>query len=570
MSVNSQQKNGNILFEDQDDCWSVDSGSLPFAVDLEDQNILCKTENKSNIFELVEGATCSIHEMSSMSPQDDSFFDKKSDSCSLTSNEPCFSSLSVYNSSVFELLENERIQAHSSSLVSQPSDEQLSNIAENVYQSNLCSENVPMLQESLVSTGGEETDKVATLASSHVQPRIPLDCNAKSMNYSCLMRQADAKSSFVSTSLNQQNRPNCEGDYINMDVNMIMDSNYLDQNKSKLPTTVYQPPVMVSHWPQVEKLSAHSFQVSVAVDNVALREAMDVVCNPDLLRLWLESIDALVVTDHKGGKGSKTEHSSSDVTQLMYEEPSIEDLGDSVIVPPALPVKKSPLTRSIERSKDREEYDGEWIVASTSEIIPPSSHINLVEGCVRKTREMFGFNQYGSVSMFIERNLNQVSFTVGPYKGDVSLSHKIMFRDLDSGRHGVRIIDQVKIVKADEIDGGENDMILCSCLESMKDVLSTWFEHSVDGYVEQTQRSLMNLIDLIDRGGENSGGRLILAGENNGETKYNISALKVDLKTKHWMLQAFPQFDDLISIRSFIHKSVGCDKGAGILSLLWQ
>jgi hypothetical protein len=39
----------------------------------------------------------------------------------------------------------------------------------------------------------------------------------------------------------------------------------------------------------------------------------------------------------------------------------------------------------------------------------------------------------------------------------------------------------------------------------------------VDGYVEQTQRSLMNLIDLIDRGGENSGGRLILAGENNGE-----------------------------------------------------
>ena len=44
---------------------------------------------------------------------------------------------------------------------------------------------------------------------------------------------------------------------------------------------------------------------------------------------------------------------------------------------------------------------------------------------MHKTKQILGFGQYGSVLMFIERNHNKVTLTVGPYKNGHCLEHKI-------------------------------------------------------------------------------------------------------------------------------------------------
>jgi len=503
--VPNSQQSYNFMVEDPDDSASLNSGCLPFAVDLDE------TEN-NKLETPTEDTTHPIQERDSKSLQIDSFVVKGSDAFPSSSKEAGFFESVTFELETKQPLEQERIHG-SSKLLSQPPRVFL--------DKNDCFP-LPMLQESIESTRTEGVDETENLLLPitliNVQPLVPLNGQeqiSESMDFSRLMEQADAKAIFLS--------PSCaSSSQIRSNVPMIrsmQNNHYVRQSNVDVSATNFQPPVMVRHWPQVERLSSKSFQVSLSVNtNVTIREAMDVVCNPDMLRLWLESIDALVVTDQKGGTGSKTKYSMSSAdleSELMYQETSLDDLGDSVIVPPAIAVR-NPHKSSIERSRTREEYDGEWIVASTSEIIPPLTHTNMVENCVRKTRELFGFNQYGSVSMFIERNLDQVSFTVGPYKGGVSLSHKIMVRGLDSDDHGLRIIDEVKIVEGSGMIGDEYSKTFCSCLESVKEVLSGWFEYSIDGYVEQTQRSLINLIDLIERGGENSGGYLILSAENSG------------------------------------------------------
>jgi len=237
---------------------------------------------------------------------------------------------------------------------------------------------------------------------------------------------------------------------------------------------------------------------------------MDVISNPDLLRVWCESIDALVVTDHKGGSPKTSLYAEEE--EIRYQEPDLEQYDDDMIVPPA-----SEAPKAAQRCQPREQYDGEWIQASTSEIIPPPSHTNIVDECVRKTRNILGFSHYGSVSMFIERNLSQVGFTVGPFKGGITLSHKIMVRGIDSG-YGVMIIDEVKLLKGDsEYDDGED--MFCSCLQPWKELIAEWSTPGIDGYVNQARTSLINLVYLIERGGENDvRGDLILASACNDDT----------------------------------------------------
>lgn len=245
---------------------------------------------------------------------------------------------------------------------------------------------------------------------------------------------------------------------------------------------------------------------------------MDVVSNPDLLRFWDESIDNLIVTDHKGGAGQSLVHDNSDGDddqEMAYEEPDIEDFDDDMIVPPAKAVERKDTKDASMHTDQRQQYDGEWIEASTSEIIPPASHTNIVDGCVRMTRKLFGFGNYGSVSMFIERNRNQVSFTVGPFKAGISLSHKITVEETATERDGVILVDEVKII--DPLAEYDHDSHgSCSCFGHINDILSDWFSPSIEGYISQSRKSLLNLTDLIMRrsryGDEHFTGHLIVPG----------------------------------------------------------
>lgn len=111
-----------------------------------------------------------------------------------------------------------------------------------------------------------------------------------------------------------------------------------------------------------------------------------------------------------------------------------------------------------------------------------------------------GFPLYGNVSMYIERNSAQVGFTLGPFKAGTMLSHKIVVSEVNpSDGGGVMLVDEVTIIQEDEEDDG---WLLCSCLESVRDITRQWCAASLDGYIDQTKASLRNLIDLVDKGGE--------------------------------------------------------------------
>ncbi len=109
--------------------------------------------------------------------------------------------------------------------------------------------------------------------------------------------------------------------------------------------------------------------------------------------------------------------------------------------------------------------------------------------------------------MFVERSRAQVAFSVGPFKGGTMLSHKILVTAVEGRekknshyqQHNVVLMDEVTLMAEDEEEDG---WVLCSCFESMRDITRSWYKASLDGYIDQTKASLLNLVDLVEGGGE--------------------------------------------------------------------
>lgn len=314
-----------------------------------------------------------------------------------------------------------------------------------LYEKMISSESdqsiIPTMEESLLSTDTK-----------------PLE---QSMNFSTLMHQAeDNEGSFHLNSFRESVFEEEDPD----ERILISPPNPFDHPS---PQKDIQSSIFLQRWPTIEERSSDSFKLSCSIHNTTVRDTMDVVSNPDLLRDWLESFDSLIVTDHKGGSTS------------------FQSLN----------------------SNRREYAEGEWIEASTSQIILPPSHTNFVEGLMRKTKQILGFGQYGSVLMFIERNHNKVTLTVGPYKNGHCLEHKIQIHP-QLHNDCVILTDEVTVKQNEALDHSTLVTKTCSCLE----VIQEWFQCSLDGYLMQTQRSLVNLILLIEQGGQNNNaeGQMIL------------------------------------------------------------
>lgn len=301
--------------------------------------------------------------------------------------------------------------------------------------------NIPTMEESLLST---DTNPIE-----------------QSMNFSTLMHQAeDNNKSFHLDNLRESifEEEDPDGRIISRPNPFHLPS----------PQEDIQSSIFLHRWPIIEERSSDSFKLSCSIQNTTIRDTMDVVSNPDLLRDWLESFDSLIVTDHKGGSSS---------------------------------------LQSLNSSNGRKYAEGEWIEASTSQIILPPSHTNFVEGWMRKTKQILGFGQYGSVLMFIERNHNKVTLTVGPYKNGHCLEHKIQIHP-QQHNDCVILTDEVIVKQNDALDHSTLVTKTCSCLE----VIQEWFQCSLDGYLMQTQKSLINLILLIEKGEQhyNAEGQMIL------------------------------------------------------------
>lgn len=95
--------------------------------------------------------------------------------------------------------------------------------------------------------------------------------------------------------------------------------------------------------------------------------------------------------------------------------------------------------------------------------------------------------------MFIERSKAQVGLSIGPFKGGTILSHTITVLEIrgENDECSITLVDDVKI-----LDKDEEYRKFCSCFEMIQ-----WSPPSVDGYMDQTIKSLENLRSLVQSRG---------------------------------------------------------------------
>ena len=242
-----------------------------------------------------------------------------------------------------------------------------------------------------------------------------------------------------------------------------------------------------------------SFSHSISVDDV-----MQIVANPDLLRLWCDPVETLVVTSNSSNSSSAITDGTSSVSSTLSHAASgqrIDDRGglDSDDVHSSKTNASSP-----GRPVSAREYEGEWIEATTTALdSPPRSGFGgYIYQAGRNLLESLGFASYGRITMFVERKRGHVSITISPFDGGIYATHSIHVlyetgQDLRSSH--VRVVDRVSLKRTTEHDGdvGFTSLVGCGAFESC---LSQCVLSPVEGYIEQVRTSMGRLRLLVESG----------------------------------------------------------------------
>ena len=226
------------------------------------------------------------------------------------------------------------------------------------------------------------------------------------------------------------------------------------------------------------QLSEDSFSVSTHLPSpCSVREVVDVLANPDLLRLWCVPVkNAIITSEGVGADGG------------------ISGAGSS--------------------GGGGREYDGEWVEITTPQLVSPSSSCTsyLYKG-LTATKAALGFETEGYVKMFVERNRGQVGLSVGPFMGGMVADHTITVGDncalletsevhagsgsglpsvAQPNSNGVVITDTVRVRKDEDLVATEGGY---SC--GLFGVLERFALPSISGYMTQAALSLENLCDIV-------------------------------------------------------------------------
>ena len=195
----------------------------------------------------------------------------------------------------------------------------------------------------------------------------------------------------------------------------------------------------------VRQLDPVSFEVHVDLaPHCTVDNAMEVVANPVHLALWCDSIRSLLIASCSEG-----------ATAAVARD---------------------------ETSSNGRQYDGEWIEATTTELVPPCT-----SSCFSSTKKAMwnyvGFpSNYGTISMFVERKRGRVGLSIGPFDGDVTVSHSISVTNM-------KITNTVTLSRA--VSSTEVFCGLFECLES-------FFLPTLKGYTDQVVSSMIRLRLLIE------------------------------------------------------------------------
>lgn len=225
------------------------------------------------------------------------------------------------------------------------------------------------------------------------------------------------------------------------------------------------------------QLSEDSFSVSTHIaPPCSVQEVVDVLANPDLLRLWCAPVkNAIITSEGLGHSGSSSREGSADGGR---------------------------------------EYDGEWVEITTPQLVSPSSSCSacLYSG-LTAAKAALGFQTEGHVKMFVERSRGQVGLSIGPFMGGMVADHTITvgdncaMMDISSGlaggenasspsstqsNGGIMITDTVRVRKDEDLAAAEGGY---SC--GLFGVLERYALPSISGYMTQAALSLENLCDVV-------------------------------------------------------------------------
>lgn len=187
------------------------------------------------------------------------------------------------------------------------------------------------------------------------------------------------------------------------------------------------------------------FTVCLDLSGSTQRDVLDILSNPEILRLWFDPVSALVVC---------------------------ESSREGQTAP----------------GNGREEVDGMWISATTNQLIVPSSTSAVFRG-TRGLCSAIGFPSYGKLNMFVERQRSRVGLQLGPFPGNVQVAHTLEVQDGGGGK--IRVVDNVQISASD------TSTDYCGGIWGL---LERCLLPSTDKYMDQTLTSMARLRFLVEGG----------------------------------------------------------------------
>ena len=188
-----------------------------------------------------------------------------------------------------------------------------------------------------------------------------------------------------------------------------------------------------------------------------VESVLNVVANPDLLWMWCDPIQSLVVTS----TSDRPTSSESD--------------------------------ESLSTRENIREYEAQWIEATTTALELPPFGMGAIYRAGQAVLDTWGFARYGKVIMFVERRRGQVGLTMGPFTGGVYATHHIRVCDYE-GR--IRITDRVRLSRNLEASSW-SCMLFYGILDSF--MLNSCLLPSLKAYMNQVSTSMARLRILIER-----------------------------------------------------------------------
>ena len=249
-------------------------------------------------------------------------------------------------------------------------------------------------------------------------------------------------------------------------VNRLLSSDYIQQHHANIALERARETV------QIRIDDDESFEVSVLLGGSSpctVDDVMDVISNADLLSLWCDPIETLIVISN-----------SSD------DSPLAVNVNTNANVARMSPDRTDP--------ESVREYEGEWIEATTSVLESPSTSLSFIFNAGQRLLESLGFASYGRITMFVERRRGHVGLTIGPFHGGIHASHTIHVSEDTNNSGSIRIVDRVRLTRDEEVlplIGFLGYGVVGSCL-------SHCLLPSIVGYVDQVTTSMARLLLLLE------------------------------------------------------------------------